>query len=63
MNWSGWIVTSDWYDEMGTGFFPGQVERTRTQAIHRFMESYPENRLWRSVKNDGWRCVKAIVEW
>ncbi len=63
MKWQGWIVTADWYDEMGKGYFAGDVCRTRKDAIDEFLQSWPSNKSWRSLKRNGWRCIKCIVSW
>jgi hypothetical protein len=62
MKWQGWIVTSDWYDEMGSGEFCGMVWRTRTEAIREFLNNLPGS-TWRGLKRHGWRCVKCTVNW
>lgn len=63
MEWQGWIITANWYDDMGRGEFCGGVERTRTEAIRQFMKNSPEDQPWRSHKRQGWRCVKCVVRW
>ncbi len=64
MKWQGWIVTADWYDEMGAGYFCGAVHRTRTEAIKKFLENCPdEPASWPRAKREGWRCVKCTVSW
>lgn len=70
MKWKGWIVTADWYDEMGSGHFFGDVHYTRKTAIKEFIDSFPDsdpylsfNSKWRRAKRNGWRCVKCTVSW
>jgi hypothetical protein len=63
MKWQGWIITSDWYDEMEKGHFAGNVCRTRADAIDEFMQNFPDHRSWRSLKRIGWRCIKCTVSW
>lgn len=61
MKWQGWIITSDWYDKMGSGHFCGN--RTRVEAIKEFLESWPGGESWQSLKRRGWRCIKCTANW
>ncbi len=63
MKWQGWVITADWYDEMGKGHFCGKIHRTRAEAIREFMSNFDTPGTWRGQKRLGWRCVKCTVNW